>query len=126
MSADSDLQLRCFTDSDWASCPDSRRSVTGWAVFLGCSLVSWKAKKQATTSRSSSEAEYRALASCTYEVQWLIYLLNDFDISHLDPALIYCDNQSAIQIANNPTFHEQTKHIEIDCHIVREIGRAHV
>ena len=126
LSADSDLKLRCFTDSDWASCIDSRRSVTGWVVFLGRSLISWKAKKQATTSRSSSEAEYRALASSTCEVQWLIYLLNDFDVSHLDPALIYCDNQSAIQIANNPTFHERTKHIEIDCHIVREKVQSRV
>ena len=125
-SADSDLQLRSFSDSDWAGCLDTRRSVTGFAVFLGSSLISWKAKKRATVSKSSSEAEYRALSSTTCELQWLIYLLNDFHISHVAPALLYCDNQSAIKIAANPTFHERTKHIELDCHVVREKLQAKV
>jgi len=49
-----------------------------------------------------------------------MYLLQDFRIASAHPAVLYCDNQSAIQIANNPVFHERTKHIEIDCHIVRE------
>ncbi|KAK4278894.1 hypothetical protein QN277_016672 [Acacia crassicarpa] len=119
-STDSDLKLCSYSDSDWASCVDTHHSVTGFAIFLGSSLISWKAKKQATVSKSSSEAEYRALSSTTCELQWLIYLLNDFHISHLDLALLYCDNQFAIQIDANPSFHERTKHIELDCHLVRE------
>ncbi|PNX93894.1 hypothetical protein L195_g017056 [Trifolium pratense] len=71
-------------------------------------------------SRSSSEAKYRALALATCEVQWLPYLLKDFHIDHSSPIIIYCDNKSALHIAANPVFHERTKHIEIDCHIVRD------
>ncbi|KAL4347645.1 hypothetical protein GQ457_17G007160 [Hibiscus cannabinus] len=82
-------------------------------------LAQQKSKKQQTISRSSTEAEYRALASVTCELQWLTYLLTDLHIS-FSSANLYCDNLSAIKIAENPVFHERTKHIEIDCHIVRE------
>ena len=71
-------------------------------------------------SRSSSEAEYRALASTTCELQWLTYLLRDLKVSCSKPAVLYCDNQSALHIAANPVFHERTKHLDIDCHLVRE------
>ncbi|WVZ16874.1 hypothetical protein V8G54_009856 [Vigna mungo] len=116
----STIQLKAFCDSDWATCPNTRRSVTGFTIYLGNSLISWRSKKQSTVSRSSSEAEYRSLASTVCEMQWLTYLLHDLHVTYTTPALIYCDNQSAIQIASNQVFHERTKHIDIDCHIVRE------
>ncbi|BFG30638.1 hypothetical protein CerSpe_169120 [Prunus speciosa] len=98
----------------------TRRSTTGYFVLLGESPISWKTKKQDTVSHSSAEAEYRAMAMATYELQWLQYLLYDLGLSHTTPSLLYCDNQAALYIAANPVYHECTKHIEIDCHVVRE------
>jgi hypothetical protein len=117
---DSSLHLIGFSDADWAGCKDTRRSISGQCFFLGKSLISWRTKKQLTVSRSSSEAEYRALAAATCELQWLLYLLKDLQLTCTKSPVLYCDNRSAIHIAANPVFHERTKHLEIDCHIVRE------
>ncbi|XP_019459959.1 PREDICTED: uncharacterized protein LOC109359717 [Lupinus angustifolius] len=119
-SSNSILHLKAFSDSDWAACLDSRKSISGCCVFLGDSLVSWKSKKQTTTTRSSSEAEYRALATTSCEIQWLTNLLDNFRVNYVKPALLYCDNDSARHIAANSVFHELTKHIDINCHVVRE------
>jgi hypothetical protein len=116
----SPLHLQGFSDADWAGCKDSRRSISGQCFFLGHSLISWRTKKQLTVARSSSEAEYRALAASTFELQWLLYLLRDLCITLPKTPVIFCDNQSALHIAANPVFHERTKHLDIDCHIVRE------
>lgn len=93
-SRESPIQILGFSDADWATCIDSSKSITWYCFFLGSSLISWKAKKQNTVSRSSSssEAKYRALTSTTCELQWLTYLLKDLHVT-----LIYCDNQSALQ-----------------------------
>lgn len=75
LKADTNITLQVFSDSDWAACMDSRRSVTGYVLLLGSSTVTWKSKKQSIVSRSSSEAEYRALASTASEIMWLVHLL---------------------------------------------------
>ncbi|XP_019168865.1 PREDICTED: uncharacterized protein LOC109164771 [Ipomoea nil] len=114
------MQLTVFSDSDWATCAETRKSITGFCVFLGSALISWRSKKQATVSRSSSEAEYRALATTVCEVQWIKSLLRDLQVEIDKPAALFCDNKAAIAISENHVFHERTKHIEIDCHVVRE------
>uniref|UniRef100_A0A2N9FB22 GDSL esterase/lipase n=1 Tax=Fagus sylvatica TaxID=28930 RepID=A0A2N9FB22_FAGSY len=99
--------------------PTDRRSTTGYCFLLGDSLISWRSKKQSVVARSSTEAEYRALADTTAELLWLRWLLQDLGIDCSTAVPIHCDNRSAIQIAHNDVFHERTKHIEIDCHFVR-------
>jgi len=81
-------------------------------------------KEQLTVSRSSSEVEYRALTSTSCEMQWLLYMMKDLQIQCNKVPVIYCDNLSAIHIVANPVCHEHTKHLEIDCHIVREKVQA--
>jgi hypothetical protein len=71
-------------------------------------------------ARSSAEAEYRAMASTASELIWIKQVLVDLKIEHNEPMKMFCDNQAARHIASNPVFHERTKHIEVDCHFIRE------
>ncbi|RVW56960.1 Retrovirus-related Pol polyprotein from transposon TNT 1-94 [Vitis vinifera] len=111
--------LRYLKDADWEGDPTDRRSTTGYCFLLGSSLISWQSKKQTFVARSSTKAEYRALADTTSELLWLRWLLKDLGVSTSSATPLYCDNQSAIHIAHNDVFHERTKHIEIDCHFIR-------
>ena len=116
----SSLTLQAYSDADWAGDPTDRRSTTGYCFMLGDSLISWRSKKQTVVARSSTEAEYRALAATTAELIWLRWLLQDLGIDCSAATQLHCDNQSAIQIAHNDVFHERIKHIEIDCHFIRQ------
>lgn len=94
-------------------------STSGFCIFLGDSLISWKSKKQSVIDRSTAKAEYRAMTHATAEIVWLRWPLSDMgDILSL-PTSLYYDNKSDIQIAHNSIFHERMKHIEIDCHFIR-------
>ncbi|GKD65512.1 uncharacterized mitochondrial protein-like protein [Tanacetum coccineum] len=115
----SSLDLHAYFDSDWAGDVVSRKSTTGFCIFLGDSLILWKSKKQNVLSRSSTEAEYCAMVVTTSEIVWLRWLLADMGVHITSPTPLYCDNRSAIQIARNTIFHKRTKHIEIDCHFTR-------
>ena len=120
IAKDSGMSLSAYSDADWAKCLITRRSVTGFCVFFNNTLVSWKSKKQSTLSKSSTEAEYRALASVTSEVVWILKIFKDLNLENFLPVSLHCDSNSAIKIAANPVFHERTKHLEIDLHFVRE------
>ena len=113
------MLVSSFSDADWAGCVDDRRSTGGFAVFLGENLVSWTARKQPTVSRSSTEAEYKALANATTEMIWVQKLLTELGVAHPPRALLWCDNIGSKYLAANPIFHARTKHIEIDFHFVR-------
>ena len=108
-----------ISDATWASDPSVRRSLSAYCVFLGGSLIAWKTKKQIAVSRSSAEAELRAMALLTAEVTWLRWLLQDFGVSVTTPTMLLSDSTGAISIARDPVKHELTKHIGVDAFYVR-------
>jgi hypothetical protein len=120
LSKSSSTVVSAFSDADWAGCPDDRRSTGGFAVYVGSNLVSWNARKQATVSRSSTEAEYKSLANATAEIMWIQTLLDELGVSQSKAAVLWCDNIGATYLSANPVFYARTKHIEVDYHFVRE------
>lgn len=124
LKSDPDLSLTIYCDADWSSCPASRRSLSAYVVMLGGSPISWKTKKQDTVSHSSAEAEYRAMSDALKQIKWLRRLLEGLGIKQPGPSRFFCDSKAAIHIAANPVFHERTKHVENDCHTVRDAVKA--
>ncbi|GJX27190.1 ribonuclease H-like domain-containing protein [Tanacetum coccineum] len=114
------MSLKVYADLDWAKCPVTRRSVSGYFVFFNGCMVSWKIKKQDTLSKFFAEAEYRSMEAATCKVIWVVNILKDLKVTNLLPAELFCDNSVAIHIAANPIMHEKTKHFDLDVQIIRE------
>ncbi|GJY57619.1 ribonuclease H-like domain-containing protein [Tanacetum coccineum] len=120
-------QLIAYSDDDWACCLATRRSTSGYCVFLGDNLLTWSSKRQDTLSRSSAEAENRGVANAVAETSWIRNLLRELHTPLFTATLVYCDNVSAVYMSVNPVQHQRTKHIEIDIHFVRDkVAAGHV
>ena len=120
LSKDTDFTLRAYNDSDWAGCHHTRRSTSGLCTYLGSNLISWSSKKQPTVSRSSTEAEYRALSETAAELSWMCSILREIGVPITVTPELYCDNLSSVHLTTNPAYHKRSKHFELDYHYVRE------
>ncbi|CAH9130601.1 unnamed protein product [Cuscuta epithymum] len=107
-----------YSDADWAGCPDTSRSTTDFPLFLGSNLVSWKSKKQPTVSKSSTEAEYRAIAYTVKDTLHVRSVLFELGYPVTAPVQLFCDNIYAYYLTANPVQHARSKHIQIDYHFV--------
>jgi hypothetical protein len=117
-----------YSDADWASQLHCH-SISGFAFFVGNGVVSWSSKKQPIITLSSTEAEYVALTHSSKDIIWIHKLLTEFSSIFLFtvPTTLYCDNQGAIRLSKDSTFHGRTKHINIHFHFIRQtVSHGHI
>jgi len=113
------MDILAFSDADWGSDVDDRKSTTGYCVYLGSNIITWSSHKQKVVSRSSSEAEYRSIAVVLTEVIWLHSLFHELHISTGGPHL-FSDNLGVVLLSANPVMHSRTKHFKLDLHFFRD------
>lgn len=113
------MAVDCYSDSDWASDPDKRRSCAGHLIRMSNGAISWSSKRQATVALSSTEAEYMAISSAVCDVIWVKQLGDEIDAKFQTSIPIFCDNESALKLAKTDAFRPRTKHIDIRYHHVR-------
>ncbi|OWZ06003.1 polyprotein [Phytophthora megakarya] len=119
------VELSAYTDADWGSNLDDRRSVSGTMVMISGAPVIFKSKYQRTVALSSAEAEYMALSLCTQEVLWTRAMLKDMGHEQVGATQVWEDNQGAIALASNAGYNARTKHVDIKHHFIREnVARA--
>ena len=114
------IKLEIYTDTDWAGDKETRRSITGYVVFLNGTAISWASKRQTSVAQSSCEAEYIAASEAVKEAVWIGRFLEELHQTRIYPIPLYCDNQGAIALAKNPENHQRTKHIDVRYHYIRE------
>ena len=117
---DNTLELRAFTDSDYANCPITRKSISGNIIQLSKATISWRSKKQKSVSTSTAEAEYQALSLAAKQAMWTTTALRELTGTLVTTPILLCDNKAAIDIASNPKISDRSKHIDVHFHFVRE------
>ena len=115
------LKLKVYVDADHGGNLDDRKSISGYIIYLGSTPIVWRARRQkGKPATSSCEAEYIALSACVNEIVWIIAFLSELGFKVPLPVPMFCDNNSANDLAHNPVHHERTKHIDIRYHRIRE------
>ena len=109
-----------YSDADWASNVDSRKSTSGGCFFVGANLTSWLCKTQTSVSLSTAESEYIAAATACTQLIWMRRMLMDYGLSQ-GCMTLYCDNLSAMAMTKNSVYHSRTKHIDIRHHYIRDL-----
>jgi len=110
-----------YADADYASCLDTRRSRTGYALFHNRGATAWESRSQPTCAKSTTEAEYMALGEACSEIKWQRQLLEDLtNQKQQGPTVLWEDNKGAIALASDPIFRRRTKHIDVKWHFIRE------
>ncbi|HEV7736248.1 MAG TPA: reverse transcriptase domain-containing protein, partial [Chlamydiales bacterium] len=109
-----------YSDSDWASDPNNRVSITGYVYILNGGAIAWASRKQRTVALSSTEAEYMALTETVKHAKWMLNLANQLGFEVDLPLCLFSDSKGAKDISNNPVFHKRTKHIDIQHHFIRQ------
>lgn len=113
--------INAFSDADWANNPDDQGPITSACLFVGQNLICWCSKKEISMCQSSTEAEYHALANATTQAKWLCQIFHDLGIRITKEPMIYCDNQSSIFLASNPTTKSHTQNVDTDFHFICEL-----
>jgi len=109
-----------FCDANWAGCPDTRRSTTGYVFLISSAAFSWCCRRQSTTAQSSCESEYLAESETIREAVWQRNFIKEIGFELEGPIVVGSDSESAIKLAADPVYHERTKHIDIRVHVIRE------
>jgi histone deacetylase 1/2 len=120
LTRSSNSNLTSFCDADWAGDTTDRKSTGAYLIYFGPNIISWSCKKQPTVAKSSTEAEYRTIATTTQELIWIQNLLQELHIPITAPT-IFSDNIGATYLCANPVFHSRMKHVAIDYHFVRDL-----
>lgn len=120
LGGDHVARLLGYTDSDLASCVDTRRSVSGYCCSLGLGAITWSARQQKTVSLSTCEAEYIAASEAGKEITWIRMLLDELGFPQTSASPLMCDNNGAIVLTEDASYHAKVKHIDIAYHSIRE------
>ena len=115
--------LHDYSDSDWAGCVDDMRSTSGYCFSFGSAIFSWCSKKQEIIAQSTAKVEYVAAAAAVNQALWIRKLMADLHMEQKESTQILVDNQPAISIANNPVFHDKTKHFKLKLYFLREVQK---